>query len=495
MFWLFRLFWQSGICMANKLSDWIKAFSNCEIPVLYQSKRRIHELQEDEQDITVTVLADIARQDPGFSIHLLRHVGRASKKEITSIYHAITLISIPIVIKMLTDLPTLEKVLDNKTISTIIHIYAYQHQTAYMAKQWSILRKESENNELFTAGLNRSFFSFMLHVIDSDMAKQIDNIYFSATENYLSKEKELLGNSVDEISEAIAKHWRLPELICGSYSGKHHNPKITGIRLATELMHEIYSRSSTHYTDNLINRVAEYMRVSVERAPGKVNRIIISTIRDSQKYLPYQPLLLIMMSYPSSIIKEKNEIKAKTKEIKSTSSNTVFPECIELLREKKSSKSVPELIEITIKAMKDGIGFSRVLFMPFDKKEKCLNVKFQLLDNELPSLKQLKISMDLNKLFNQLLMKEQTLCINPKNQHKFIESLPSALRPMKSSATIIVNSFYINNKATGCFYVDYGNTDKLLSTNDLKLFKVICTELKTAIESTLIKKNSVKKVA
>ncbi|MEO1925975.1 MAG: hypothetical protein ABGY08_08325, partial [Gammaproteobacteria bacterium] len=101
--------------MANKLSDWIKAFSNCEIPVLYQSKRRIHELQEDEQDITVTVLADIARQDPGFSIHLLRHVGRASKKEITSIYHAITLISIPIVIKMLTDLPTLEKVLDKKT--------------------------------------------------------------------------------------------------------------------------------------------------------------------------------------------------------------------------------------------------------------------------------------------------------------------------------------------------------------------------------------------
>ncbi len=470
--------------MANTLSDWIKAFSDSEIPVLHQSKRRIHVLQENEQDITIPVLADIARQDPGFSISLLRHAGRGSKKEITTISHAISLISIPLVIKMLTDLPELEKVIAKKNLSIILGIYAYQHQIACMAKQWSILRKESENNEIFTASLNRGFFSFMLYLIEPDMASQIENIYFSDVKNYISKEKKLLGNSVDEISEAIAKNWKLPELICESYSGKHHNPKITGIRLAAELMHQIYGHLSIHYPEQLINRIAEYIRVPVESAPGKLNSAIIKTIRNSQQYLPYQPLLLMMMSYPASI-------KEETKE----NENTVFSDSIKLLRSKNSNKTARELIEITIKALKDGIGLSRVIFMTFDKNEECLDLKFQSLDNGLPNMKPLRISLELDKLFSQILKKEQTLCINPINQHKFSHLLPEKLRPMKPKATIIVNSFYVNNKATGCFYVDYGNTDKQLSENDLKLFKLICTELKTAIESTLIKNNPDKKVA
>ena len=481
--------------MANTLSDWIKAFSDCEIPVLHKSKYRLYELQENDQDITVTVLTEIARQDPGFSISLLRYAGRSQKKEITTLYHAISLISIPLVIKMLTDLPELEKVLEKKTFLKILHIYAYQHQTACMAKQWSVMREEYENNEIFTAGLNCSFFSFMLHLIDPDKAHKVENIYFSANENYINKEKELLGNSVDEISESIAKNWKLPELICGSYSGKHHNPKITGIRLATELMQKIYAYSSVHYPDELIERVSEYIRVPVDIAPGKINKTIIETIRSSQQYLPYQPLLRIMMSYPSSIKKETKKIKTELKETKNQPENIIFLDCIKLLRSNDSNKSIRDLIEITIEAMKSGIGFSRVLFMPFDASEKCLNVKFQSLDNDIPDIKQLKISITLNKLFGQLLKKEQTLCINPKNQHKLSPLLPEKLRPMKPKASIILNSFYVHNKITGSFYVDHGKTDKQLSTNDLNLFKVICTELKTAIESSIRKNNAVKKVA
>jgi len=252
-------------------------------------------------------------------------------------------------------------------------------------------------------------------------------------------------------------------------------------------MHQVYTHSSTHYPEELIDRIAEYIRIPVNQTAGEINRVIINTIRISQQYLPYQPLLLMMMSYPSSIKKETKEIKA--------SENAIFPDCMKLLRSNKSDKSVRELIEITIKAMKDGIGFSRVVFMPYDKNEKCLNVKFQSLDSNLPDLKQLKVSIELNKLFRQLLKKEQTLYINSKNQHKFIEILPGALRPMKSSATIIVNSFYVNKKVTGCFYADHGQSDKQLTTSELQSFKLVCTELKTAIESTLTKKYSAKKVA
>ena len=396
--------------MTNRLSNWIKVFSDCEIPVLYTSKHRIYELQRDEQDITVTVLSEIARQDPGFSISLLRHAGRSTKKEITTLSHAISLISIPLVIKMLTDLPVLEKVLDKNTTAKILKIYAHQYQIAFMAKEWSVLRKESENNEVFTASLNRGFFRFLLYIVDPDKAEDLEKIYFSPDENHKIKEKELLGYNVDEIAQAIAQNWQLPELIRESYSGKHHNPKITGIRLATEFMHQIASRSSVHYSDELINRAAEYIRTPENQTPGKINGIIIHSIRNSQQYLPYQPLLRLIMSYSPSIIKE-----SRLSALIPPQKNNTLSHYIKLLRSTNSKNTTHGLIEIALTSMKECIGFSRVAFMSFDSNEKSLKMYLQKINKDLPNLNQLSISLELNKLFNQLLKKEQILCINSKN--------------------------------------------------------------------------------
>jgi len=476
--------------MTYKLSNWIKEFSDCEIPILYTSKRRIYELQRDEQDITVTVLAEIARQDPGFSISLLRHAGRTTKKEITTLSHAISLISIPIVIKMLSDLPILEKVLDKNTAAKIFTVYAHQYQIAYMSKEWSLLRKESENNEVFTAALNRGFIRFLLYIVDSKKADELEQIYLSPDENHKIKEKELLGYNVDEIAQAIAQNWQLPELIRESYSGKHHNPKITGIRLATELMHQIVSHSSMQYSKELINRTAEYIRVPINQTPGKINWIIIHSIRNSQEYLPYQPLLQFLMSYSPSIRKEP-----KLGEVIPSQKNKALSHYIKLLRSNNSNRTTRAQIELAVTAMRESIGFSRVVFMSFDSNEMCLNVYLQKISKDLPNLKHFSISLELNKLFNKLLIKEQTLCINSKNQHKYSNLLPSPLRPIKTNASIIMNSFYVNKKVAGCFFVDHGQIDKPLTAKDLQSFKTICIELKAAIESTIIKRNTAKRAA
>ena len=284
--------------MAKSLSQWVNAFTVCEVPVLYKSKHQLHELQENEQDITVSVLADIARQDPGFSISLLRHAGQNTKKEITTLSHAISLISIPLVIKRLTESPSLEKTFDKKMLNRIMRVYAYQYQNAFMARQWSIMRKESENNEIFTAALNRGFVRFMLYLIDVDQGIELENIYYKKSDDHKQKEKALLGDHVDVIAESIAKKWKLPELIRESYSGKHHNPKVTGIRLSAELMHQIYTSQSVHYPESLLIRIAEYMRSPANYATGKTNTIIAETIRKSYQQLPIQPFLKILMHSP-----------------------------------------------------------------------------------------------------------------------------------------------------------------------------------------------------
>ena len=326
----------------------INAANTCEFPVLSSSRRKLIALLDNEQNIKVNDLLEIARLDPGFSMTLLRHAGTKQEKEITTLSHAILLISIPQTVKILSKLPILERKLSPQIVSSMKQLYARQYLTAFIAREWSVLRKESETNELFTAGLNRGFFHFILYLIEPDKATNLEKILLTNKTEHLVQEQELFGKTINELSKEIADCWKLPELIRESYSGKHHNPKITGIRLASELVEWVYSNSSIQYPEKLISLIAEYIRKPVDQAPGVINKVIMNVFRQTHHKLPNQPLLRIFMSNtstltPSSMAKNKDNKKTLSKYIK-------------LLR---SHKSIRDSVEIAVKAMNQGIGFSR----------------------------------------------------------------------------------------------------------------------------------------
>ena len=58
-----------------------------------------------------------------------------------------------------------------------------------------------------------------------------------------------------------------------------------------------------------------------------------------------------------------------------------------------------------------------------------------------------------------------------------------------------LNSFFFNKKIIGCFFVDHGQSEKQLTTKEQQLFQTVCIELKAAIESTVTKNKTTKKVA
>ena len=470
--------------MPDNLPDWITTANACELPVLSSSRHKLITLLDNEQNIKVNDLLEIARLDPGFSMTLLRHAGTKQKKEITTLSHAILLISIPQTVKILSQLPVLEKKLTPQIVSSMKQLYSRQYLTAFLAREWSILRKESENNELFTAGLNRGFFHFILYLIDPKKAVDFEKSLLSNNPGKLNQEKKILGRTANELSEAIAKRWRLPELILESYSGKHHNPKITGIRMATELVEWIYSNSSIQYPDELVSRIAEYIRIPVHQTPGMINKTIIKVFHQAYNKLPNQPLLRIFMSNDASIYSPSMTDNKDDKKILSR--------YIKLLR---STTSTRDLIKIAVEAIHKGVGFSRVLFMSYDKNENSLKGHTQAIENSLPDLIPVSVSLDLNKLYKQLLKKEQILIINKKNQHKYCIFLPEIVRPLTPNATIIMSSIYINGRLLGCVFVDHGKSNKQITTEELISYKSICKELKAAIESASRNSISCKKVA
>lgn len=460
--------------MAKPLTEWIKQASDCQFPVLAASQRRLLELLDNEENIKVEDILNIARLDPGFSISLLREAGIRSKKkrEITTLSHAILLLSIPATIKLLHRSPVLEQTVEPKLAYKIKRLYFYQHLTGSLAMAWSMQRQESETNELFTAGVNRDFLHFFLYLTDIDTAIQLYNYSTSSLSELLEKEREVLGESMEELSRAIAQAWHLPYLIRESFAEQRHNPKLEGIRLASELVQWLYIHKSYDYPEKLFQKVTAYLRVKENKTHVLINRKMVDAFRHTHGKLPAGNSIRAFMSHPTPLIEDKKSQPASRKQ--------KLKNCIEMLRTLPVSASTVMPIRQAINTLHETIGFTRTAFFFMNPNEKCLDSPVTANDSASKRLRNILISLELNKLFGRLMQKEVLLVINEANKHKYMPHLPPALLSDNANGTMLLHSMNVSGDPFGCFIIIMDDRDAL-SEAELHAFKTVCKELKSAL--------------
>ncbi|MEQ8289440.1 MAG: HDOD domain-containing protein [Gammaproteobacteria bacterium] len=463
--------------MAKTLTEWIKQASDCQFPVLAASKRRLVELLDNEDNIKVDDLLGLARLDPGFSISLLREAGIRSRKkrEITTLSHAILLLSIPATIKLMHRLPVLEQTVKPELAYRIKRLYFYQHLNGSLAMAWSIQRQESENNELFTAGVNHDFLYLILYLTEFDTAIKLYNYSTSSLAELIEKEKELLGYSVEELSSAIAQAWHLPYLIRESFADKQHSPKLAGIRLASEVVQWLYIHKCYDYPEKLFQKVTTYMRVNEQKTHVLINRSIVQAFRNTHGKLPPGNSIRAFMSHPARLDQaDKQSTPVNRKE------NLL--NCIELLRKIPAAASHIIPIKQVINTLHDTIGFTRTAFFFMNHTDNCLDSAITANDNASKQLARLLISLELNRLFEKLMQKEVLLIINDDNKHKYLPHMPPGLVSDKINECMLLHSLKLDGKPYGCFVITYDKGTKALSEAELNAYKTITRELKSALK-------------
>ncbi len=463
--------------MAKTLSEWVEQAGRCQFPVLASSKRKLSELLDNEENIKVDDLVNMARLDPGFSIGLLREAGIRSKRrrEITTLSHAILLLSIPATIDFFKRLPVLEQTVTPELAYKIKRLYFYQHLTGKLAMNWSMLRKESENNELFTAGVNHDFLYLVLYLTEFETAETLYHFSTSSLTMLEEKEQELLGNSVKELSKAISQHWHLPYLVRESYASQEHNPKLTGINLASELVQWLYVHKRYDYPDKLLERISAYMRSRDEKTHTLLNQTIISTFRHTHGKLPAGSSIRAFMSHPARLVEEKPEPKP------TLSRKQQLVNCVMKLRETDAQSSPAEPINEAMRTLHDVLGFSRSAFYFMNAEEDCLYSPVTANNAESRQLGKVIISLDLNKLFRRLMQKETLVMIHEGNKHKYMSHIPPGLLSGRDNEPMLLNSITINDKPYGCFVICHGSNKQQFSEPELKAYKTIRHELKKAL--------------
>jgi HD-like signal output (HDOD) protein len=212
------------------LDAYVECFSREPIPVLKRTVQQLALLQENEDRIGGKQLAAAVLSDPLMTLKLLSHLAQnrsaSQNHDITTIDRAIMMIGISPFFRIFANMPTLESQLADIPSALVgaLRVVARAKRASHYARNWAILRHDLDVEEITVAALLHDTADVLCWAFAPHLTQQVyDRIRADRGTRSAVAQRDVFGFTANDIQLAIAKAWRLPDLLITLMSGADTN--------------------------------------------------------------------------------------------------------------------------------------------------------------------------------------------------------------------------------------------------------------------------------
>ncbi len=212
-----------------------------DIPVLKRTLHKIALLGEDAESVNSRHLAGVVLGDPLMAMRLLswmqKHRHRSQNRDITTIDRAIMMMGVDPFLNSFTDAPTLEdKLVEHpRALLGTLQAIARARKSAAYARDWAILRRDANPDEVTVATLLHEATEIMLWIFAPALMQRVENM-LKADSTLLQPVamKVVFDTPVSAIQRNLAQLWQLPDLLIDLLDPTHRdNPRVRNVDVAT----------------------------------------------------------------------------------------------------------------------------------------------------------------------------------------------------------------------------------------------------------------------
>ena len=225
------------------LESWVNYLSQADIPVLKRTARELARLRENEENITGRQVAGVILQDPLMTLRVLAYIEANRRKsqtaDITTIDRAVMMIGITPFFAKFEGLPLVEDSLKEQPQALIglLRVIARARQASMFARDWAVLRHDLDIDEVTIAALLHGSAEILLWCFAPSLML---NIRALQTENRdlrsAAAQQSVLGIHATDLQLALARAWRLPELLLSLMDDAHaEHPRVRNVIHAVNL--------------------------------------------------------------------------------------------------------------------------------------------------------------------------------------------------------------------------------------------------------------------
>ncbi|MBM3391557.1 MAG: HDOD domain-containing protein [Betaproteobacteria bacterium] len=264
------------------LESWVNYLSQADIPVLKKTARELARLKENEENVTGRQLAGVILQDPLMALRVLAYIEatrrRSQTADITTIDRAVMMIGITPFFAKFEKLSQVEDGLKDQPQALIglLRVIARAKQASLFARDWAVQRHDLDVEEVTIAALLHDSAEILLWCFAPSLMLGIRALQ---TENRslrsAAAQKTVLGIQVTDLQIALAKAWRLPELLLSLMDDNHaEHPRVRNVIHAVDLArHSANGWNDPAIPDDLAN-IAKLLGMSEAMLMERLRRLV-----------------------------------------------------------------------------------------------------------------------------------------------------------------------------------------------------------------------------
>lgn len=463
-----------------KATDVVQALGGRDIPVLASTITGLRALMRTEDRITPRDVSRVVLRDPMLTLKTLRFAEQRRTErqsaDITTVEHAVLMHGITNFLKSFSNLTSLESLLakDPLALDGALRVVSRAQHAAAFARAIARQRHDIESDEVIIGALLHDLAELMLWF---HMPRQEAEVRFlvdhAAGLRSASAQRAVLGFTHVELQLALARTWRLPDLLCRLMDDDHaDHPRVINVMTATAL-----ARHLNHGWDDpaLPDDYAKLEKV-LGMAPDAVQRMVRNaSLTAARTWLDtgVRPVATWLPMQASRIVPESPAFRRA-----GGIDLEFFRHALARLEDQEHGMDNDAAIVWALYALQFGLGLHRVMYANVVPSLNTLRPRFVLADTPLPSpWQQLQIPLSGRDFFPRLLAKQQGLWAGGANREKLASLLLPEQRAVLGEGDFLAMSLFAEGNALGAVVADRGQDRGDIADAMYAPFKAMCVAL------------------
>jgi len=225
------------------LAGWTRFFLQSEVPVLEKTSLALEELRAREEDVDASMLADLIDSDPLFTIKVLAYVSAKRRNSDTTqtetVITSLVMMGVAPFFREFGKQPTVEERLSAQPAALVVLLGLIRRarRAAHFATGFAVHRGDTDVAVIRQAAFLHDFAEMLMCCYAPAMEVEIRAMQqANPTLRTISLQRFVFNIDLNDLRQALMKHWALSELLVRISDGKHpEHPAVRNVLLAVRL--------------------------------------------------------------------------------------------------------------------------------------------------------------------------------------------------------------------------------------------------------------------
>jgi HD-like signal output (HDOD) protein len=225
------------------LAGWTRFFLQAEVPVLEKTSLALEELRAREEDVDASMLADLVDSDPLFTVKVLAYVSAKRRNTDTTqtetVITSLVMMGVAPFFREFGKQPTVEERLSTQpaALAVLQGLIRRAQRAAHFATGFAVHRGDTDVAVIRQAAFLHDFAEMLMCCYAPAMEMEIRAMQqANPTLRTISLQRFVFNIDLNDLRQALMKHWALSELLVRISDGKHpEHPAVRNVLLAVRL--------------------------------------------------------------------------------------------------------------------------------------------------------------------------------------------------------------------------------------------------------------------